>query len=341
VLLDRLRLAREDRSQARLRDDRRLLRLGKLELTRVADPHAGVQDLETVRALLRRRLAVARVFSLTVIVSTGPKYSTLPAKSSTERVLLRRVKSKAAADHLDVEARRLRRAEQRDRIDRGSSYPVVSTSIDVSARSFPSLKSRSRAARVSASSVPCTGAAAMPARTSATATCSACCTPAQKTSHFLPRREETHHLLDDRVGDVLQVDRALERAGDELPAARGDAGRVESADRGLGDQRAEEALLDQIADRDVVRDIGEERILPPMEESGVEPVRRRGEPDEPHVRVLGAQRLDHLPVARVVAERHEVRFIDEHDVERAELVRIRRDGLDPGDDDRRVRVASS
>jgi hypothetical protein len=39
--------------------------------------------------------------------------------------------------------------------------------------------------------------------------------------------EEATHLLDDRVGDVVQVDGPLERAGDELAAAGRDAGRVE------------------------------------------------------------------------------------------------------------------
>jgi hypothetical protein len=98
--------------------------------------------------------------------------------------------------------------------------------------------------------------------------------------------EEADHLATIAFGDVLLVDRALEGAGDVLPAAGGHARRVQAPDRRLRDQRAEIALLDQIAHRDVVRDLGEERILAAVQEPGVQSVRRRGESDEPDVRVL-------------------------------------------------------
>jgi hypothetical protein len=150
--------------------------------------------------------------------------------------------------------------------------------------------------------------------------CSACFTPAQKISHFLRSAKSSTSRRRRRVR-VLDVDGLLERARHELAAARGDAGGVELRERRLRDQRTEIAVGDQLLHRRVVRDLGEERAAAAVQEAVAEAVRRRGESDEPDVRILQPRRLDELPVQRVILGRHQVRLVDQDEIERAELVR--------------------
>ncbi len=80
-------------------------------------------------------------------------------------------------------------------------------------------------------------------------------------ARIAPIGPEPHHLVDRRLGDLGQIDRGLQLAGDELAAAGGDARDVERRLGCLADERAEVAVVDQLADRDLEGDVGEERIL--------------------------------------------------------------------------------
>ena len=131
-------------------------------------------------------------------------------------------------------------------------------------------------------------AAVKPRARIASATWVACSTPAQKASQLRPVGPEPHHLVDRCLGDLGQVDRRLQLAGDELAAAAADARHVELGLGRLADQRAEVAVVDQLPHRDLVGDVGEERALALVQHAAVEPVGRGGEADHLQLRVDAA-----------------------------------------------------
>ena len=93
------------------------------------------------------------------------------------------------------------------------------------------------------------------------------------------------------------------------------------------------AALDQHADGDVVGDAVEERVLAPVQQPAVEPVGRRGEADHLQVRVGGAQPVEQPPVLGVARARHQVRLVDDGEIDMPEIAGAPGDRLHAGDED--------
>src|SRR5437764_1400447 len=111
----RTEVARSDRAWRRRRARTSPRAAFGLTSARGADPHAGVQDLEAVRTLLRWRESLARL--LVTHFDRVDRTEALDVAGEVEHqgVGLARMQPEPAADHLDVEPGRLRRPEQRDR----------------------------------------------------------------------------------------------------------------------------------------------------------------------------------------------------------------------------------
>ena len=93
-------------------------------------------------------------------------------------------------------------------------------------------------------------------------------------------------MLDDlpagRPDQRVVVHQRLDLAGDELAAADVQARRVHLAPPGLGLQRAQVALDDQLADAHLVADVVEQ-VLRPADHARGHAVRRGRQADQPHV----------------------------------------------------------
>ena len=155
----------------------------------------------------------------------------------------------------------------------------------------------------------------------------------------LPVGAEPHHLVDRRLRDLRQIDRRLQLAGDELAAAAADAGDVEPGLRRLADQRAEEAVVDQPPDRDLIGDIGEERALALVEHAAARPIGRGGEADDLQLRIDPRQRVEKAPVHGVRGRRDQMRLVDQHQIASLHVVGAAMDRLDAGEEDAGAEVA--
>ena len=84
--------------------------------------------------------------------------------------------------------------------------------------------------------------------------------------------------------------------GDELAAAAADTADVELGLGRLADQRAEIALIDQVADRDLVGDVGEQPFVALVQHAAVEPIGCGGKADHLEMRIDPRQRVEEAPI---------------------------------------------
>ena len=109
----------------------------------------------------------------------------------------------------------------------------------------------------------------------------------------------------------------------------------------LADQRAEVAVVDQLPDRDLVGDVGEERALALVQHAAVEPVGRGGEADHLQLRVQPRQRVEKAAVHGVGGAGDQVRLVDQHQVALLHVVGAAVDRLDAGEEDAGAQVAAA
>ena len=147
------------------------------------------------------------------------------------------------------------------------------------------------------------------------------------------------HLVDRGLGDRIAVDGGLQLPGDELAAAAADTADVELDLGGLADQRAEIALVDQVADRDLVGDVGEQPFVALVQHAAVEPIGRGGKADHLEVRIDPRQRVEEPPVHGVGGARDQMRLVDQHQIALLHVVGAAVDRLDAGEQHLRADLA--
>ena len=141
--------------------------------------------------------------------------------------------------------------------------------------------------------------------------------------------------LDDLVG----VECPLDLARDELAAADLEVAHVDLHLARLRPERREEAALDELAHRHLVADVVQDP-LGRADHPRAHAERRRGQADHAHERVHELRVRQELPVhALAVVRRDEVRLVDDHEVDRAELASALPDRLDARDGDRVLELA--
>ena len=139
--------------------------------------------------------------------------------------------------------------------------------------------------------------------------------------------------LGDRGAGGVAAEAVQHLALDELAHAAVQAGGVERRRRALGDERRQVAALDQHADGDVIGDAVEERVRAAVEQSAVEPVRRGGEADDLQARVGGTKPVEEPTVLGVARPGHQVRLVDDGEIDVPEVPGASRHRLHPGDED--------
>ena len=149
------------------------------------------------------------------------------------------------------------------------------------------------------------------------------------------------HLGHGRACDGVLIDRVLEVARDELAAPRSHARHVEAGLRLFRDERGEIALIDQVADRHLVGDVGEERILALVQHAAVEPERRRGQTDHLERGVDRLQIVEEAAIHGVRPAGDQMGLVDQHQIGMADARRLVVDGLDAGEEDPGPRVAAA
>ena len=107
----------------------------------------------------------------------------------------------------------------------GALKPVVSTPIEASALISPRLKAAMMRSRSGFGVSPKMVAAAEAARADRLGDVGGMLDAGAEGEPAAPVGAEPHHLVDRRLGDLGQVDRRLQLAGDELAAAAADARR--------------------------------------------------------------------------------------------------------------------
>ena len=83
-------------------------------------------------------------------------------------------------------------------------------------------------------------------------------------------------LSDGRSGDGVLIDRRRQIACNEIASAGAHLRYIQPGGGLLRDQRAQIPRIDQFADRGLIGDVGEERVLPLVQHPAIEPERRGG-----------------------------------------------------------------
>ena len=156
-----------------------------------------------------------------------------------------------------------------------------------------------------------------------------------------PLPAERHHLVDGRLGELRQVDCRLQVLRDELAAAGCDAADAEPRLGGLADERREVPGVDQLADGDLVGDVGEERALAFVQHAAVEAVGRCREADHLELRVDPRQVSQEAAIHGVRPARDQMRLVDQHEIGMADLACLVVDRLDAGEEDRGLNIAAA
>jgi hypothetical protein len=149
------------------------------------------------------------------------------------------------------------------------------------------------------------------------------------------------HLGHGRARDGVLVDRVLEVARDELATPRSHAGHVEAGLRLLRDERGEITLIDQVADRHLVGDVGEERVLALVQHAAVEPEGRRRQPDHLQRGVDRLQVGEEAAIHGVRPPGDQMGLVDQHQIGMADTRRLVVDRLDAGEEDPGPRIAAA
>jgi hypothetical protein len=136
------------------------------------------------------------------------------------------------------------------------------------------------------------------------------------------------HLLHRSAGDPVLVDGGLEGARDVVAPAPRHPRDVEGRGGGLGDERREVALVDQVADIGLVDDGFEQPAGARVEAPAVEAVGRGRQADDAQVAALGAQGGQEAAVAGLGVAGDEMGFVYDHEVERVEVAGPVPDRLD-------------
>ena len=122
----------------------------------------------------------------------------------------------------------------------------------------------------------------------------------------------------------------MQFARDELAAPGTDAADIELGRHAFGDQRRQITLVDQVAHRDLVGDVGEDRVIPFVQQAGIQAERRGGEADHLEQRVDPLQPVEETAVHGVGRARNQMRFVDQHQVALLHVVDAFMNRLDPG-----------
>ena len=146
-------------------------------------------------------------------------------------------------------------------------------------------------------------------------------------------------LGDGRAGDGVLVDRRRQIARNEVARAGAHLRDVEPGGGLFRDQGAQIPRIDQLADRGLIGDVGEERVLPLVQHPAIEPERRGGQPDHLERRVDRLQRVEEAPIHRARLAGDQMRLVDQHQIGVADLGRAPVDRLDTGEEDPRLRLA--
>jgi hypothetical protein len=109
----------------------------------------------------------------------------------------------------------------------------------------------------------------------------------------------------------------------------------------LRDERREISLIDQIADRHLVGDVGEERILAFVQHAAVEPEGRRRQTDHLQGRVDRLQVIEEAAIHGVRPPGDQMGLVDQHQIGMADARRLVVDGLDAGEEDPGPRIAAA
>ena len=128
-------------------------------------------------------------------------------------------------------------------------------------------------------------------------------------------------------------------SGDELAAAAADAGDVELEPGGLADQGAEIALVDQVADRDLVSDVGKKPFVALVQHAAVEPIGRGGKADHLEVRIDPSERIEEPPIHRVGGARYKMGLVNQNQIALLHVIGAAVDRLDAGEQHPRADLA--
>jgi len=123
------------------------------------------------------------------------------------------------------------------------------------------------------------------------------------------------------------VERVFEFIFRELTAANMYTRQIRFLCAALRFERRQEALLDQLSDADLEADVIQE-VIRLADQTVLEPVRRRSQPDNSQVRIDHQRIGQKLPIHSFAVERNQMSFIDDDQLEPAQLSRSSIDGLD-------------
>ena len=150
---------------------------------------------------------------------------------------------------------------------------------------------------------------------------------------------QLHDLLTGRADNLLAVHQVFNFAGDELAATHMQSAGVDLVLAGLGHERAQESVADQLFDADLVAD-GIEEVLGCADRSGVQSEWRRGQSDHADVRIDDLRLCQELPIHAIAVGGDQMGLIDDYQVERAQVTGPLVDRLDAGHDHCLAHVAA-
>ena len=330
----------KDLRGGRLRRVQDSLRLGELVPALGALARRGRNERVAAGAFLHRRRSAGRVAVAHLQVVDRPVPHDVAAVVEDEAVLLPRREPEAAADHLVVEAWRRGRPQQRHAVD---VRRVEAGGEHVHVREVAQL------ARTKALDAPLP----LPGRRIAVDPAAFDAMPIAQDRGDVPTVRNASRE-DQRAGagprflgdlgarafdDLVGVEGLLDLARDELAAADLELAHVDLHATGLRPERREEAAVDQRSHAHLVADVVQDS-LGRADHPRAHAERRCRETDHAHERVHELRVREELPVhALAVVRRDEVRLVDDHEVDRAELASALPDRLDASDRDRVLELA--
>ena len=252
-----------------------------------ADAVGGVDHRLALRAFLGGRFAVTTrpIFDLECVDRPVPQ--NVAAEVQDEAVLLRRVQAEAPTDHLVVEARGVRRPQERHavdvgRVEAGGQHVHVDQILQAAVLEALEGVGAFERQRVAADE---------PALVAELAKHALDMHGVLHTGGEDQDRVPVPRMLDDlgagRTHQRVVVHQGLDLARDELTAPDVQPRGVGLAPTGLGLEAAQEALHDQLAHAHLVADVVE-KVLRPADHAGGHAVGRGRQANQPHVGVHGA-----------------------------------------------------
>ena len=114
--------------------------------------------------------------------------------------------------------------------------------------------------------------------------------------------------------DRVLVDRRFQILGNELTPAGPDLRDIELGGHAFRNERRQVPVIDQLAHRHLVGDVGKNRFFTFVQPTRIQTVRRCSQADDFEHRIQALEPIQKLAIHRVRGAWNQVRFIDEHQI---------------------------